>query len=252
MEMQQSSELFEISRYTLKIIGAVISLVYFFIAYINYRKEKKLSSKYISLYFLFYFFFPGLAILNQAIPKANNVFIGAELFFSILGNISLFHFSFELFSSEDYIRSKKIRIFFIIYLILGFFGSVIISYVTFAINAEEMSSISFGWVGVYILYLLHFLSYIYLFFNMIWTARKIKKIGSIEYTDTQINYFIRRAYILASGCFFMLVMLIFMVIDAQVVGQRTIYNPLSWFLYIIVISTFFLGFNSSRKEKLEE
>jgi len=249
--MQLNSEIFEISRYTLKIIGAIISLIYVFITYINYKKEKKLSSKYISIYFIFYFFFPGFAILNQAFPKANIVFIGVELFFSIIGNVALFFFSLELFSSEDYLKSKKIRIFLIIYVVLGFIGSFIISYVTFAINAEKMSSISFGWIGVYILYLLHFLSYIYLFFNMIWTARKIKKIGSIEYSDTQINNFIRRAYILAFGCFFMLAMLLFMVIDAQVVEERTIYNPLSWFLYIIVISTFFVGFNSSRKEKLE-
>jgi len=252
MEMQLSSEIMEISRYTLKIIGSIFSLIYVFIAYINYKKERKLSSKYIAYYFFFYFFFPGLAILNQAIPKANNVFIGAEMFFSILGNIALFFFSLELFSSEDYLNSKKIKIFFIFYLIFGFVGSFIISYVTFAVNAEEMSSISFGYVGVFILYILHFLSYIYLFFNMIWTARQIKKIGSIEYTDIQINNFIKRAYILASGCVFMVVMLIFMNLDIQVTDQRTIWNPISWFLFIIVISIFFLGFNSSRNENLEE
>ena len=220
MVMQLSPEVFEISRYILKIIGAVISLIYFSIAYINYRKEKKLSSKFISFYFLFYFFFPGLAILNQSIPKANNVFIGVELFFSILGNISLFLFSFELFSSENYIKSKKIRIFFISYVILGFIGSFILSYVTFAVNAETLSSISFGWVGVYILYLLHFLSYIYLFFNMMLTARKIIRVGSIEYSDEKINNFIQRAYILASGCIFMMLMLIHLL----VIQPCTIYS----------------------------
>ena len=252
MVMELSSEVFEISRYILKILGAVISLVYFFIAYINFKKEKKLSSKFISFYFLFYFFFPGLAILNQAFPKANNVFIGAELFFSILGNISLFHFSFELFSFEDYKNSKKIEIFFIFYVILGFIGSFILSYVTFAVNAEELSSISFGWVGVYILYLLHFLSYVFLFFNMMWTARKIKRVGSIEYSDAKIRNFIHRAYILASGCIFMMIMLIFMVLDAQETESRTIFNPLSWLIYIMVISIFFVGFHSTRKDKSEE
>ncbi|MHA1727862.1 MAG: hypothetical protein ACTSWY_03940, partial [Promethearchaeota archaeon] len=169
MEMQLSPETFEILRYTLKIIGAIISLIYFFIAYINYRKEKKLSSKFISAYFMFYFFFPGLAILNQAVPQANNVFIGAELFFSILGNIALLYFSLELFSSEDYVKSKKFKIFLVIYVFLGFVGSFIISYVTFAVNEEimEVESKYIGYVGVFILYILHFLSYIYLFCNMI-------------------------------------------------------------------------------------
>lgn len=254
MEMQLSPETFEILRYTLKIVGAVISLIYFFIAYINYRKEKKLSSIFISAYFMFYFFFPGLAILNQAVPQANNVFIGAELFFSILGNIALLYFSLELFSSEDYVKSKKFKIFLVIYVFLGFVGSFIISYVTFAVNEEiiPVTSKYFGYIGVFILYILHFLSYIYLFCNMILTARQIKKIGSIEYTEMQINYFIRRAYILASGCVFMLIMLIFMVLDLQAVEGRTIYNLISWILFIVIISIFFLGFNSSRKEKLEE
>ena len=251
MEMQLSFEIFEILRYTLKIIGAIISIIYFFVTYFNYKKEKKLSSKYISIYFMFYFFFPGLAILNQAIPDANNVFIGAELFFSIIGNVALFLFSLELFSFEDYLKSKKIRTFLIIYVILGFIGSFILSYVTFAVNAEELSSISFGWVGVVILYILHFLSYIFLFFNMLKTAKNIKEIGNIEYSNDEINFFIKKAYILALGCVFMLIMLIFMVLDAHVTEQRTIYNPLSWFLFIIVISNFFVGFNSSRKEKLE-
>jgi len=254
MVLQLSPETFEISRYTLKIIGVVISLIYFFIAYNNYRIEKKLSSKFISYYFFCYFFFPGLAILNQAFPKANNVFIGAELFFSILGNIALLYFSLELFSSEDYVKSKKFKIFLVIYVFLGFVGSFIISYVTFAVNEEIIPATSkyFGYIGVFILYILHFLSYIYLFCNMILTARKIKNIGSIEYTDTQINYFIRRAYILASGCVFMLIMLIIMVLDLQTVEGRTIYNLISWILFIVVISIFFLGFNSSRKEKSEE
>lgn len=251
--MQLSPEVFEISRYTLKIFGAIISLVYFFIASINYRREKKLSSKYISYYFLCYFFFPGLAILNQVFPEANNVFVGAELFFSIIGNVALLYFSLELFSSEDYLRSKKFKIFLVIYIFLGFVGSFIISYVTFAVNEEIIPSTSkyFGYIGVFILYILHFLSYIYLFLNMIWTARKIKIIGSIEYTDMQINSFIRRAYILASGCVLMLIMLIFMVLDLQVVEGRTIYNLISWILFIFVISIFFLGFKSSRNENLE-
>ena len=180
MEMQLNSEIFEISRYTLKIIGTIISMIYFIIAYTHYKKERNFSAKYISYYFFFYFFFPGLAILNQVFPEANNVFIGAELFFSIIGNVALFYFSLELFSSEDYLNSKKVRIFLITYVILGFIGSFILSYVTFAVNAEELSSISFGWIGVYILYILHFLSYIYLFLNMILTARQIKKIGSRE------------------------------------------------------------------------
>jgi len=254
MEMQLSLETFEILRYTLKIIGAVISLIYFSIAYINYRKDKRLSSKYISFYFLFYFFFPGLAILNQAIPEANNVFIGAELFFSILGNISLFHFSFGLFNSEDSLRKKKTRIFFTIYVIFGFIGSFIISYFTYAVNEEIIPATSkyFGYIGVLILYILHFVSYIYLFFNMMGTARNIIRDGLIEYSDEKIDNFIHRAYILAAGCIFMLIMLIIMVLDLQVVGGRTIYNLISWILFIIVISIFFVGFYSTRRENLEE
>ena len=87
---------------------------------------------------------------------------------------------------------------------------------------------------------------------MMWTARKIIKVGSIEYSDAKISNFVKRAYILASGCIFMLVMLIFMVLDAQETESRTIYNPLSWLIYIIVISIFFVGFYSTRKEKSEE
>lgn len=252
MEMQLNSELFEISRLTLKTIGAIISLFYFFVAYIHYKKEEKLSSKYISYYFMFYFFFPGLAILNQAIPKANNVFIGAELFFSIIGNVALFYFCFELFSFDDYLKSKKIRIFLIIYVILGFIGSFIISYITFAVIEETIPSKSFGYVGIVILYILHFFSYIFLFFNMLHTAKENKNFGNIEYSNEEINLFVKKAYIIAVGCVFMLIMLIFMVLDVQVVEHRTIFNPISWISYIIVISLFFVGFNSSRKENLEE
>ena len=254
MEMQLGPEIFEISRYTLKIIGAIISLTKTAATATCRRTTITTSSKFISAYFMFYFFFPGIAILNQAFPKANNVFIGAELFFSILGNIALFYFSLELFSSEDYVNSKKFKIFLVIYVFLGFIGSFIISYVTFAVNEEIIPETSkyYGYIGVFILYILHFLSYIYLFFNMIVTAKQIKKIGSIEYTESQINYFIQRAYILASGCVFMLIMLIFMVLDLQVVEGRTINNLISWILFIVIISIFFVGFNSSRKEKLEE
>ena len=254
MEMQLSSEIFEISRYVLKTTGAVISLIYFFIAFINYRKEKKLTSKYISFYFMCYFFFPGLAILNQVFPEANNVFVGAELFLSILGNIALFFFSLELFSSEDYVKSKKFKIFVVIYVFLGFISSFILSYVTFAVNEGilEVESKYFGYIGVIILYILHFVSYIYLFCNMLMTSRKLKKIGSIEYSDAKIINFIRRAYVLALGCVFMIIMLIVMNIDLQTVEGRTIYNLISWILFIVVISFFFLGFNSSRKENLEE
>ncbi|MHA1726126.1 MAG: hypothetical protein ACTSXH_15035, partial [Promethearchaeota archaeon] len=169
MIMQLSPEIFEIFRYILKVFGAFISLIYISIAFINYRREQRLSSKYISYYFLCYFFFPGLAILNQVFPEANNVFIGAELFFSILGNIALLYFSLELFSSDECVRSRKFKIFIAIYVFLGFVGSFIISYVTFAVNEEimEVESKYIGYVGVFILYILHFLSYIYLFCNMI-------------------------------------------------------------------------------------
>ena len=254
METQLSSEVFEISRYILKIFGTVISLIYAIIAYIHYKKERKISSKHISYYFLCYSFFPGLAIFNQIFPETNNVFVGAELFLSILGNVALFNFSLDLFSSEEYVKSKKFKIFAIFYVFLGFVGSFILSYVTFAVNEGilEVESKYFGYIGVFILYILHFVSYIYLFCNMILTARQIKKIGSIEYTESQINYFIQRAYILASGCVFMLIMLIFMVLDLQVVEGRTINNLISWILFIVIISIFFVGFNSSRKEKLEE
>ncbi|QEE15692.1 hypothetical protein DSAG12_01519 [Promethearchaeum syntrophicum] len=254
MEMQLSPEIFEISRYILKILGAALSIIYVVIAYIYYQKEKKLSSKYISYYFLCYFFFPGLAILNQVFPQANNVFVGAELFFSILGNIALFYFSLELFSSEDYVKSKRFKTFVAIYVFLGFIGSLILSYIIFAVNEEivEVESKYFGYIGVFILYILHFVSYIYLFFNMILTAKKLKKIGSIEYSDTKIINFVRRAYALALGCVFMLIMLIFMVIDLQTVEGRTVYNLISWILFTLVISFFFLGFYSSRTDNLEE
>ena len=251
MEMQLSSEMMEISRYILKIIGAIISIIYFSFTYLSYKKEKKLSSKYISFYFIFYFFFPGLAILNQAIPKANNVFIGAELFFSIIGNVALFYYCLEVFSFEKYLNSKKTKIFIIIYIILGFIGSFIISYVTFAVNEEIIPSKSFGYVGIVILYCLHVFSYIFLFFNMLKTAKKIKVIGNIEYSDEKISLFVKKAYILALGCVFMLSMLFFMVLDVQVVEGRTLYNPISWISYIIVISLFFMGFHSTRNENLE-
>lgn len=251
MEMQLSAELFEISRYTLKIIGAIISIIFSIIAYINYKKDLKLSSKNISFYFTFYFFFPGLAILNQAIPKANNVFIGAELFFSIIGNVALIYYCLEVFSFEKYLKSKKTKIFIIIYIILGFIGSFIISYITFAVNEETIPSKSFGYVGIVILYCLHVFTYIFLFFNMLKTAKKIRKIGNIEYSDEKINLFVKKAYILALASVFMLIMLIFMVLDVQVVEGRTLYNPISWISYIIVISLFFVGFNSTRNENLE-
>ena len=242
MEMQLSPEVFEILRYTLKSIGAFISLIYIIITYINYKKERILSSKYICIYFTFYFFFPGLAILNQVFPGANNVFIGAELFFSIIGNVALFLFSLELFSFNDYLNSRKIKIFLITYVILGFIGSFIISAVTYGVNAKIISSKSFGYVGIVILYVLHFLSYIFLFFNMLSTAKEIKDIGNIEYSDENIKRFVKKAYILASGCVFMLIMLIFMILDVQVVEHRTIFNPISWISYIFVISIFFSGF----------
>ena len=87
---------------------------------------------------------------------------------------------------------------------------------------------------------------------MLKTAKEIKVIGVIEYSDEKINLFVKKAHILALGCVFMLIMLIFMVLDVQVVEGRTIFNPISWISYIIVISLFFVGFNSTRKEKLEE
>ncbi|MHA1717923.1 MAG: hypothetical protein ACTSWX_03225 [Promethearchaeota archaeon] len=247
MEMQISPEIIEVSRFVLKIIGMIVAFIYILITNHNYRKEHKESSKYISFYFIFYFFFPGLSIFNQIFPEANNVFIGAELFFSIIGNIALFFFSWHLFYRENYLDSIYIKSFIIIYIILGFIGSFIISAITYAVNAKILESKSFGYVGIFILYILHFLSYIYLFFNMLFTAKQIKLIGNIEYSDTEIKVFIKRAYILASGCVFMLIMLIFMVLDVLVVEHRTIFNPISWISYIIVISIFFSGFKPMKR-----
>ena len=87
---------------------------------------------------------------------------------------------------------------------------------------------------------------------MLETAKKTKEFGNIEYSNEEINLFIKKAYYIALGCIFMLIMLIFMVLDVQVVEGRTIFNPISWISYIIVISLFFVGFNSTRNENLEE